>query len=414
MTSNVNIAAGLDIHNAFVLATILWSTGQMIQERFSRTQEGLIQLKNWILSHNCEVIACESTSDFWVPIYELLNNLVPVIVGNARDIKALSHKKTDKVDSELIAHLALHGMIQPSRIFSKSHREFRKILRLRHRLVEKRSSFKNQIRGILNTEMIHIRSVLSDIFGKSGLLILNGIINGMPLKDIIAILPPRIQQKSDSIEAVLKQSISHSALFQIKVLLDVIKCLDEQEKLLKESALHFAFENYPREMEILMSIPGIGAVSAATLIAEIGNIHDFGSGDKLAAWLGLVPTVYQSAGKLRMGNITKRGSVHARWILNQIAHAATRCKINSFRTFYERKHIVIGKAKAIIALARKIATIIWHLLMHDEYYEDPVFGKKNIPKLSKVAIPREVTIEQLLEIFAKADILLKSPDPDIL
>ena len=65
----------------------------------------------------CEVVACESTSDFWVPIYELINDTIPVIVGNARDIKALSHKKTDKVDSKMIARLALHGMIQPSRIF---------------------------------------------------------------------------------------------------------------------------------------------------------------------------------------------------------------------------------------------------------------------------------------------------------
>jgi len=117
MTSNVNIAAGLDIHNKFVLVTILWSTGKILQERFERTKEGLLLFKSWIILHKCEVVACESTSDFWVPIYELINDTIPVIVGNARDIKALSHKKTDKVDSEMIARLALHGMIQPSRVF---------------------------------------------------------------------------------------------------------------------------------------------------------------------------------------------------------------------------------------------------------------------------------------------------------
>ena len=163
----------------------MWSTGQILQERFERTKDGLYTLKLWITHHKCKVVACESTSDFWVPIYELINDTIPVIVGNARDIKALSHKKTDKVDSEIIARLALHGMIQPSRIFSRNHREFRKVLRLRHRLVEKRTSFKYQVRGILNTEMIRLSSVLSDIFGKSGTMLLTGIINGMQLKDII-------------------------------------------------------------------------------------------------------------------------------------------------------------------------------------------------------------------------------------
>ena len=414
MTTSVNISAGLDIHNKFVLATILWSTGQILQERFERTKDGLHTLKLWITHYKCNVVACESTSDFWVPIYELINDTIPVIVGNARDIKALSHKKTDKVDSEIIARLALHGMIQPSRIFSRNHREFRKVLRLRHRLVEKRTSFKYQVRGILNTEMIRLSSVLSDIFGKSGTMLLTGIINGMQLKDIIPTLPKRTQEKKDKIIEVLGNSISKSALFQIKVLLDVIRCLDEQELKLKKSALNFAYENYPKEMKILMSIPGIGEIGAATLIAEIGDIQDFASGDKLAGWLGMVPNVYQSAGKLRTGSITKRGSVHARWILTEIAHAAARCRCNSFQMFYERKSEIIGKAKATIALARKMITVIWHLLTNNELYEDPVFPEKKTQTKSKVMIPMEVSLEQLLEIIAKADILLKAPDPDIL
>lgn len=414
MTSSVNISAGLDVHNKFVLATILWSTGQLIQERFERTKDGLLSLKAWIMLQKCEVVACESTSDFWVPIYDLINDSIPVIVGNARDIKALSHKKTDKVDSEMIARLALHGMIQPSRVFCGEHREFRKILRLRHRLVEKRTSFKYQVKGILNAEMIRLSSVLSDVFGKSGMMLLTGIINGMQLNDIIPTLPKRAQEKKDKIIEVLGNNISKDALFQIKVLLDVIRCLDEQELLLKNSALHFAYKNYPREMGILMSVPGIGEIGAATLIAEIGDINDFPSGDKLAGWLGMVPNVYQSAGKLRTGSITKRGSVHARWILTQIAHAAARCRHNSLRFYYERKSGLIGKAKATIALARKIVTIIWHLLKNDEYYDDPLFPRKKAQTMNKVMVPKEVSLEQLLEIIAKADILIKAPDPDIL
>jgi cell envelope opacity-associated protein A len=82
--------------------------------------------------------------------------------------------------------------------------------------------------------------------------------------------------------------------------------------------------------------------------------------------------------------------------------------------FYERKSEIIGKAKATIALARKMITIIWHLLTNNELYEDPIFPEKKTKAKSKVMIPMEVSLEQLLEIIAKVDILLKAPDPDIL
>ena len=78
-----------------------------------------------VLTEKCDVVACESTSDFWVPIYDSLISHLTVIVGNARDMKAFTHKKTDKIDSEFIAQLALNNMIKPSRVFSKNQREFR-------------------------------------------------------------------------------------------------------------------------------------------------------------------------------------------------------------------------------------------------------------------------------------------------
>jgi len=62
----------------------------------------------------------------------------------------------------------------------------------------------------------------------------------------------------------------------------------------------------------------------------------------------------------------------------------------------------------------KIVTIIWHLLKNNEYYDDPLFPRKKVQTMNKVMVPKEVSLEQLLEIIAKADILIKAPDPDIL
>ena len=164
-------------------------------------------------------------------------------------------------------------------------------------------------------------------------------------------------------------------------------------------------------MKILKSVPGIGNIAAVTLLAEIGNFLDFPSGDKLASWLGLVPNVYQSADKMRMGSITKRGSVHARWILVQIAHAASRKRNTVFQKFYDRKKPMIGAGKTIVALARKIVMIVWHLITHNELF-DHIDGNAHLSsKLVKVRIPAIVSLDEILKILNNAAIVLKEPDP---
>ncbi len=370
MDGEINKSCGLDIHKQFVIATILNKSGEKQLQRFERDDEGILNLKNWVTSEKCDVVACESTSDFWVPIYDSLINHLPVIVGNARDMKAFTHKKTDKIDSEVIAKLALNKMIQPSRVFPKRHREYRSYVRLRLTLVRKRTDIKNEAHAILSSEMLHLGNVLKDIFGKNGRAILAGISSGKNVDQIIASLTPNVRKKAGQIREILDREISQSAALRLQICLDLIKNLDDEIETLEKEIFNYAYSKHKREMDLLMSVPGIGEIGAATLIAEIGNFKDFLSGDKLASWLGLVPNVYQSADKYHNGRITKRGSKVARWILTQIAQAAARKKNSKLKEFFNRKKKTIGHAKAIIALARKIATIIWHLIINDEMYED--------------------------------------------
>lgn len=104
----INKACGLDIHKRFLIATLLSRLGEKTQQRFERNDQGILDLKSWVLREQYDVVACESTSDFWVPIYDCLTDHLTVIVGNTRDMKAYTHKKTDKIDSEFIAQLALN------------------------------------------------------------------------------------------------------------------------------------------------------------------------------------------------------------------------------------------------------------------------------------------------------------------
>lgn len=413
MTEQIQVAAGLDLHKSFIVATILTTAGEKFLERFDRTQTGLFALKDWILSKKVQVVGCESTSDYWVRIFDLLDPYVQVIVGNARDMKALSHKKTDKIDSEFIALLALKDMIRPSRIFPKEHREFRATVRLRHRIVQKRTSIKNEIHHILDSELFRLSAVLTDIFGKSGVLIMRGILNDIPVNEILALLPPSVKKKEEALREVMQSTLSDGALARLASCLRIIKTLNDEIAELTNISTNYALVNFPREFEILRSVPGVGEIVAITLLAEIGDVRDFSTGDKLASWLGIVPRVYQSADKLHTGSITKRGSKTARWILIQAAHAAVRARDNDLKTFYIGKKEVIGAGKAIVGVARKMITIIWHLLTNDETYEDNQYRVIKLPKKVYVKVPRETSLEEVLRLLRDAAVVLKEPDPEI-
>jgi len=413
MTEQIQVAAGLDLHKSFIVATILTTAGEKFLERFNRTQTGLFALKDWILSNKVQVVGCESTSDYWVRIFDLLDPYVQVIVGNARDMKALSHKKTDKIDSEFIALLALKDMIRPSRIFPKEHREFRATVRLRHRIVQKRTSIKNEIHHILDSELFRLSAVLTDIFGKSGVLIMRGILNDIPVNEILALLPPSVKKKEEALREVMQSTLSDGALARLASCLRIIKTLNDEIAELTNISTNYALVNFPREFEILRSVPGVGEIVAITLLAEIGDVRDFSTGDKLASWLGIVPRVYQSADKLHTGSITKRGSKTARWILIQAAHAAVRARDNDLKTFYIGKKEVIGAGKAIVGVARKMITIIWHLLTNDETYEDNQYRVIKLPKKVYVKVPRETSLEEVLRLLRDAAVVLKEPDPEI-
>ncbi|VVB64966.1 Transposase IS116/IS110/IS902 family protein [uncultured archaeon] len=133
------------------------------------------------------------------------------------------------------------------------------------------------------------------------------------------------------------------------------------------------------DLKIAMSIPGIEFTSATTILAEIGNYRNFSSSEQLASYFGIVPFVNQSADKLHNGCITKHGSKHLRWIMVQVAHAASKKIGSKLRKFYLLVRARRGANVAIVALARKILCILYHLLMNQEMYEEPGVAKRARP-----------------------------------
>jgi transposase len=126
-----NKVCGVDIHKRFFVATILSRDGTKMQSRFETNIKDLLSFRDWIIENNCDCVAVESTGVYWHPIHNVLENRIELILANAHQIKHTPGRKTDALDSEWIAELALNNLIDPSRILPKNDRDLRRLTRTR-------------------------------------------------------------------------------------------------------------------------------------------------------------------------------------------------------------------------------------------------------------------------------------------
>ncbi|MDN7023664.1 IS110 family transposase [Methanoculleus sp. FWC-SCC1] len=370
MRSNDKVVCGVDVHKKFLVAALITADGDSIFGRFTNSQSGLLELLQWLLQYGCQLVAAESTGVYWYPLFLALEDHMEVIIANPRQIKAIPGRKTDRNDAQWIAELARNGLIKPSRIFRRDDRELRKLTRARHKLIQERTDHVNRVHQILEAVGIHLASVVSDIFGKAGQFILRSLLDGVAIEEIVERIPvARIKKKKEALLDALHTHLGPVDRVLLEQHLEIIQVIDAKVAEIDTEVIA-GFVDRRDDLEILISIPGIGVTSAVTILAEIGNYRDFPSAEKLAAWCGIVPSVYQSADTLRTGTITKQGSRQLRWILVEVAHAAARTKHSALHRYFMRLKRRIGYLKAIVALAHKILRLLWHLLMNREFYEE--------------------------------------------
>ena len=265
----------------------------------------------------------------------------------------------------------------------------------------------------MQSEVIKLSSVLSDSFGKSGRYILDGLIKGKDIEEVIAGIPSkRVRNNGDQIRAAIKTGLDQIQVFLIQSNLDTIDCLTQKLDGIDLEIKH-RVSGRKEDLKIAMSVPGIGFTAATTILAEIGNYRDFSSPNKLAAWCGLVPSVYQSADKVLTGSITKQGSKHIRWILVQVAQAAAKKKGSKLRKFFLRVKARKGHNVAIVALARKILCILYHLLMNQEMYQEDGMEKSRTSRLDwSSSTTGKLSLQTMIEIIAKAGYEVKKIERD--
>ena len=169
---------GVDVHRDSLVATIM---GDSLKEagRFINDADGINGVKEWLKQYGCNRVVMESSGIYWVSLYLALEDAgFDVLLANAWRVKGIPGRKTDQSDSEWLAHLLGSGLVKPSYVPEKRVRELRELTRLRVKLVGTRTAFKNRCHKVLNRVNIRLGSKLSDVFGKAGKEILEGLMDG--------------------------------------------------------------------------------------------------------------------------------------------------------------------------------------------------------------------------------------------
>ncbi|WP_235587015.1 IS110 family transposase [Ferroacidibacillus organovorans] len=151
---------------------------QMVIQEFSTVLSGLLELSDWLTEHGCTEIAMESTGVYWKPVFNVLEATCTVTLANASHIKNLPGRKTDKKDAQWIAELHRCGLVSNSFVAPREIRELRDLTRYRKKLKGYETSERNRIIKVLEDANIKISTFMSDVFGKSGRLMLDALVNG--------------------------------------------------------------------------------------------------------------------------------------------------------------------------------------------------------------------------------------------
>jgi len=327
---------GMDVHKRFCYATMIDEEGNKIGEKkFPTIDEALDAFAESI--DDARVVVEASTTG--LRVYEHLDEMgVDMCMAHPLKVRAIADAKvkTDRIDSEVLAHLLRANLIPEAYVPPREIRDLRDLVRHRTALVRVQTSIKNRIHAILTREGIHHN--FSDLFGKAG---------------------------TEFLKKVELRRQNRMAVDNFLMVLDTLKSRikDVSEHVDKE-----AREKKNEDVESLTAeIKGLGVYTALLAVAEIGDVTRFPTYKKLSSYVGLIPSTSSSGGVTRHGKITKRGNKLLRWALIQAAWRVIRYD-EKLRGYYARIAKKRGKNAAIVATARKLLKRIYFILQENQAY----------------------------------------------
>ena len=387
---------GIDIGKNHHEASIVSPEGKQIGRslRFATTHKGADSLMSFIfknIGNSPCVFGMEATGHYWYPIYSFLKAkgytiyVINPIQSDSLRKMYIRQTKNDSIDSFLIAEVIRFGQFGTTSMADETILAMRQLCRYRDSVISSRTEIKLRIGTIMEQIFPEYEKQFSSLWVSTSMGILEKYltpenIENAPIDELFEIIKDKSHNRLTRAKAIsIKEAAAdtfgikiaqYAFSFQLKQLIDRMNFLDKQIEALDCQILEY----YEKFDCYLHTIPGIGMIAAATILAEIGDINRFKSSSALVAFAGIDPTVRQSGEFSSTHNhMSKRGSPYLR---HAIFLAATTCSFhNSPLNAYYKKKRDQGKhhLTATGAVARKLTTVIYAVLRDSKPYEPKKF-----------------------------------------
>lgn len=330
----------------------------VLTKSFVNSWSGVISMTRWMQSVGVSMAVMESTGIYWYATFAALETAnIKAILANARQVKNVSPHKSDLKDCVWLAVLLRAGFIIPSYVPAGLIKDLREVTRMRTTITRDNTRLKNRCHKILDSVLVNLG--MSTTFGKRGRTILIRALKG-DYKDL---------------EEEQRCAFASVSEIQGLMLVDLLTSIEGNEKRIERYEAVIAAlveqleEQSDRDITLLVTVPGVGLVSAAALKAEIGTVERFSTPERFASYAGLAPRLMQSGESRKTGRIVRRSNSHLRTTMYLVAQSCAIHGPEKLKKFHQRVRGKKGYKVATIALARKLLVVMWKMLKEELTFE---------------------------------------------
>jgi transposase len=393
-------AAGIDVGSFSHFVAVPSDRDEKSVKEFSAFTSDIHALADWLKKCGVKTVAMESTGVYWIPLYEILEERgFQVCLVNARYIKNVSGRKSDVLDCQWIQQLHSYGLLRPSFRPEEDIIRLRQLVRHRGTLVKWSATHIQHMQKALSQMNLQLHNVVSDITGITGMKIIRSICDGeQDPKKLAAHRDGRCDNSEETIAKSLQGHYKAELLFSLKQALSsydhyqkqIAECNEEIRKItetFEDKTIGQPSPKYKRETNKksigfdaqtqffkilgvnLTEIPGINSLTIMTFVSEVGTSVDKWTNAKaFASWLGLCPGTKISGGK-RLSSKSKPCANRLAEALRMAASTLSKSQ-TSLGAFLRRLKARLGPAKAITAVAHKMAVIIYNMIKNQAGYRE--------------------------------------------
>ncbi|MFH2013731.1 MAG: IS110 family transposase [Patescibacteria group bacterium] len=378
---------GIDVGKHSHSLCLLQEDGQRSIWQIDNSKEGFNSLATRLkdIDHSMFLVGMEATGHYFLNLYqfflekgfdsEQLALLNPLQVKAFRNTN-LRGAKSDNIDAERIATLLRFGDFQRCNVSINKMMDLRQLTRLRYGLVSSSSDLKRRIIAVLDRIFPEFGKIFENKLGKTALALIEeypfpenlASLSLNKLKAIVKSLSKRgiSDKKIEALHYSASNSIGigfgkYGFRVELDVLLVHFSVLQQQINVV-EKKIKSIMEDIDTQ---LLTIPGLGLITGATILSEIGNIDNFSSAVKLIAFAGLDPKLKESGSYQGRTPISKRGSKYLRSAIWYSAMVACRVEPSFKQKYQERKDNGKSHRYCITAAANKLTKVIYHVLKNN-------------------------------------------------